>query len=97
MNAAISTDAVIDSLPVRPDEKDSVTPGALRAQRFREGATHKANLARKREQRRLRKQKWLEERRKHKTLTFDGRESGPLNNVGPLSAFGKRDPELQGI
>ena len=41
MNAAISTGAVSETLPVRPDEKHGVTPGALRARRFREGATHK--------------------------------------------------------
>jgi hypothetical protein len=82
---------------VCPDSKHSVTPGAIRARRFREGATHKANLARKAEQRELRREKWLAARRKFQTITFDGRDSGPLNNVGPLSAFGKKDPELQGI
>src|ERR1700719_600786 len=86
---SVLTTAISETLPVRPDEKHSVTPGALRARRFREGATHKANLACKTEQRKLRKQKWLAARRKFKTITFDGRGSGTLINVGPLSAFGK--------
>jgi hypothetical protein len=94
---SVLSTAISETLQVRPDEKYSVTPGALRARRFRKGATHKANLARNAALRKLRKEKWLAERRKYTSLSFDGRDSGPLRNIGPISQFGKYDPELQGI
>jgi len=94
---SVLTTAISETLPVRPDEKHSITPGAIRARRFRKGATNKANLARKEELRDLRKKKWDAARHQYTTMDFDGRGSGALKNVGPLSAFGKRDPELQGI
>ena len=73
------------------------SPAALRQRRYREGTAHAACLARKRELRRARKEKWQAARREYKTIRFDGKESGPLRDVGPLSEFGKRDPELRGI
>jgi hypothetical protein len=84
------------AVPVCQPAKDGVT-NAEKQRRYRQGAAYQALLARKREQRRLRREKWYIARRKYKTMANDGRESGAHNEVGLLTAFGTRDPELRGI
>jgi hypothetical protein len=68
----------------------AVTPAAVRMRRYRQGDAYQALLARERQERHARREAWATAKRKYKTMTFDGRESGPANPVGPLSGFGKK-------
>lgn len=65
------------TIGVCPNEEVSVTPGAIRARRYRQGATHKANLARKRAERAARREDRLKKVTYHKSIGFDGRYQGP--------------------
>jgi len=74
------------ALPVCPSTNSGVTAAAARQARYREKHKEEIN-AQRRAQRLKRKFAWQAARRKHKTMDFDGRESGPMNDVGPLRLF----------
>jgi hypothetical protein len=79
------------TLEVSPIPGHGVTPAAERMRRYRKGAAHAAVLARKRQERAAKRERWLKEKLRYKTMEFDGRHSGPdYRAAGRLAEFERR-------